>query len=165
MPTCSYRAVQKYGDRVLREVLGAGSEVDLTTTATTHGIRLGLMNCHSLRNKADLIADHIISHDLDLLALTETWLKPAETTGDRDARDIGDLTPGFSFQSVPRLGGGKPGGGVSLVYRCGFKVAVEQIETWNTFEYMVAHLLWCPVSKDSGHHLSAPSCSNQGILH
>ena len=98
------------------------------------------MNCHSSRNKANLIADHIISHDLDLLALTETWLMPAETTGDRDARTIGDLTPpGFFFQSVPRLGK-KPGGGVGLVYRCGFKVAVEQIETCNTFEYMVAHI-------------------------
>ena len=63
------------------------------------------MNCHPSRNKADLITDHIISHDLDLLALTETWLKPAETTGDRDARIIGDLTsPGLSFQRVPRPG-------------------------------------------------------------
>ena len=140
MPTCSYRVVQKYGDRVLRGVPGAGSKPDLTTTATRHGIRLGLMNCHSSRNKGDLIADHIISHDLDLLALTETWLKPAGTTGDRDERIIGDLTPpGFSIQSVPRLGK-KPGSGVGLVYRCGFKVAVEQIETCNTFECMVAHI-------------------------
>ena len=140
VPTCSYRVVQKYGDGVLRGVPGAGSEPELTTTATRRGIPLGLMNCHSSRNKADLIADHIISHDLGLLALTEAWLKPAETIGDRDARIIGNLTPpGFSFQSVPRPGK-KPGGGVGLVYRCGFKVAVEQIETCNTFEYMVAHI-------------------------
>ena len=91
--------------RVLRGVPGAGSEPDLTTTATRRGIRLGLMNWHSSWNKADLITDHSISHDLDLLAPTETWLKPAETTVDRDARIIGDLTPpGFSFQSVPRPG-------------------------------------------------------------
>ena len=76
--TSTNRVVQKYGDRVLREVPGAGSEPDLTTAATRRGIRLGLMNCHSSRNKADLVADHIISNDLDLLALMETWLKPAD---------------------------------------------------------------------------------------
>ena len=37
VPACSYRVVRKYGDRVLRGVPGAGSEPDLTTTATRRG--------------------------------------------------------------------------------------------------------------------------------
>ena len=108
------------------------------------------MNCHSSRNKANLIADHIISHDLDLLALTVTWLKPTETIGDRDARIIRDLTPpGFSFQSVPRLGKKTRRLGWSSLQVC-FKVAVEQIETCNTFEYMVAHISCGAQSRGTG---------------
>ena len=141
VPTCSYRVAQKNGDKVLREVPWAGSEPNLTTTATRRWVRLFLMNCHSSRNKADVIVDHIISHDLDLLALTETWLKPAETAGDRDARIVGDLHH-FCRPLFPEC----PQAGKRARQWCryslqvySFKVDVERIETYHTFEYMVAH--------------------------
>ena len=38
------------------------------------GVKLGVINCRSIRSKTELVTDHIISHNLDLVALTETWL-------------------------------------------------------------------------------------------
>ena len=34
------------------------------------------MNIRSIRNKTDSVVDHVIDSKLDILALTETWLKP-----------------------------------------------------------------------------------------
>ncbi len=39
-------------------------------------IKLGLLNVRSLSTKALFVNDMITDHKLDVLALTETWLKP-----------------------------------------------------------------------------------------
>ncbi len=41
-------------------------------------IKLGLLNIRSLSTKASFVNDMITDHKLDVLSLTETWLKPDE---------------------------------------------------------------------------------------
>ena len=61
---------------------------------------LGLANAHSVRNKADLLTDHVLEHNLDLVALFETWL----SADANDKKTISDLTPaGYAFVHIPRL--------------------------------------------------------------
>ena len=54
-----------------------------------------------MRNKTDLLIEHVIGADIDLLAITETWLSPGES----DAKTIKDATPdGYTFAYVPTVG-------------------------------------------------------------
>ena len=72
-------------------------------------VNLGLVNARSIRNKTDLLIDHLIDGDTDLLAITETWLSPGETV----AKTIKDATPdGYTFAHVPRKN--RRGGGHRL---------------------------------------------------
>ena len=57
-----------------------------------------LLNTHSGSNKGDEIVEFVTENDLDILALTETWLKPEHDV----AR--GDMTPaGYTLYEEPRL--------------------------------------------------------------
>jgi len=76
-------------------------------------LRAGLLNCQSARNKADLLRDITIEKDIDILCLTETWIK----SGDIDKRTIKDITPpGYSFLHNPRISA-SVGGGVAVLHK------------------------------------------------
>ena len=50
-------------------------------------------------NKTDIVIDHLIDFDIDIMCLTETWLTDTE----RHRKTIGDLTPpGFDLVHVRR---------------------------------------------------------------
>ena len=70
-----------------------------------------LLNAQSVCNKTAALSDYILEHDLDIVALTETWL----SNTDKHKKTIGELSlPGYDFYHVPRLnrsGGGGGGGG------------------------------------------------------
>ena len=44
-------------------------------------------NARSLKNKSLILADYVISHDVDIMLLTETWLS------DEDDTIIKEITP------------------------------------------------------------------------
>ena len=46
--------------------------------SSTSMLTLGLLNCQSACNKANIIQDHIKDNNIDVLALTETWFKPKD---------------------------------------------------------------------------------------
>ena len=68
------------------------------------------INTQSIRNKTIEFHEFVLQQNLDIVAISETWLRPD------DNAIIAELTPvGFSFLHVPRQG--KQGGGVGLLYR------------------------------------------------
>jgi exonuclease III len=66
---------------------------------------------------------------LDIVALTETWLKE----GDLDMKVIGDITPkGYVFHHIPRKA--RKGGGVAVLCREVFKLKTEPLCQAASFE-------------------------------
>ncbi len=77
------------------------------STNTLLSFSIGLWNCQAAVNKADFITS-ITSHSrLNLMALTETWIKP------EDNATPAALSNNFSFSHPPRLTG--RGGGTGLL--------------------------------------------------
>lgn len=90
-----------------------------------------LLNTRSVGNKAAVVRDYVIEHDIDVLCITETWLKP----GDSDAPKIGELTPeGFKLPHEPREK--KKGGGVGILHRCNCDVKTKDTKKFISFEHM-----------------------------
>jgi len=80
-----------------------------------------------------IIKDYIVDNDIDIFALTETWLHP----DDRDDQIIGDLTPdGYSLYRVPRQLGN--GGGVGILIENGLHVkeSTERTRDFTSFEFI-----------------------------
>ena len=74
---------------------------------------VSVRNCQLLCNKTGEIVDYVKDHDVDIVALTETWLSDSEHN---NIKVIGDITPdGYSFRHVARPG--KRGGGVGLLFK------------------------------------------------
>jgi exonuclease III len=94
--------------------------------------RYAIWNARSMRKRAKsaTIIDFVISNQLDILAITETWL----TGDDRDNHLLSDLRnalPDHCFHHVPR---GKRGGGVGILLRRGFDVVVNDTVSYQSFE-------------------------------
>ena len=66
------------------------------------------LNIRSLKNKTTSLFEFIVSQNLDVLALTETWLCNGDNIILNEL-----LPPGYDIQHVDR---GMRGGGVALIY-------------------------------------------------
>ena len=74
-----------------------------------------LLNARSINNKSSAIKDFVVDSNIDILALTETWLRADAI----DQRIINDICPaGYLFQHVSR---DTRGGGVAILYKQCFK--------------------------------------------
>ena len=51
----------------------------VTVRKSVPGVKLGVMNCHSISGKLDLAFDHIKEYQLYIVALTETWLSSEDS--------------------------------------------------------------------------------------
>ena len=79
--------------------------------------------------------DYVVDHDIDILAITEMWLRP----GNIDEVDIGTLCPtGYRFFHVPRSY--SLGGGVGSLLKETINVNSQITDTFESFEYMDARL-------------------------
>ena len=112
------------------------------------------MNARSICNKSRLINDFIADHNIDLFALSETWLRG----DDSDLYYIRDICPdGYVFHHVLRLH--NTGGGVGIVLKSNIKAKIQAHESYCSFEHLELELratnyfvrvivLYCPPSSD-----------------
>jgi hypothetical protein len=80
---------------------------------TSH-LKIGLLNVRSLTSKAVIVNELITDHNLDVIGLTETWLKPDEFTVLNEASP-----PGYTSDHIPRAT--RNGGGVANIYDSKFQ--------------------------------------------
>ena len=67
--------------------------------STRSSVAFSLPNAQSVNKKCFIIKDYVVDNNIDILALTETWLQPKNV----DDHIIGDLTPtGYSFHHIRR---------------------------------------------------------------
>ena len=98
--------------------------------------RFALWNAASIKknNCSTSLIDFIVTNRLDMLAITETWLKG----DDRDSRVLADLANSlldFDVHHVPRANG-TAGGGICIIIRKGFEVIINKCSDFTSFEHM-----------------------------
>ena len=82
-------------------------------------LKVATLNVCSIRNKVDIVNDIFNEHNLDILCITETWLK------DDDIPITSCLNTHYnSFIHLPRLGP-HYGGGVGVIYKNSLKLACK----------------------------------------
>lgn len=92
--------------------------------------QFGLVNARSVVNKCAMVHDLIVSSQLDLLAITETWLSSLNGVTCLEA-----CSPeGYSSTHVPRMG--RRGGGVALIYKDTIQIHPHPAGSFSTFELL-----------------------------
>ena len=92
---------------------------------------LALLNVRSLKNKACILHDHVVENNIDILGLTETWIKPY------DSAVCANLTPNrYSFKNIHRPN--QKGGGVGLLYKSNLDVKIHPENKLASFEHLLA---------------------------
>ena len=103
-------------------------------------MRLCLLNVRSINNKAMAVKDLVIDHDVDILVMTETWLRSLRAGNHVDlVIMMGTLCPnGYRFLHVPRPQG--RGGGVGLLFEDSPEINSSVCDTFKTIELMDVRL-------------------------
>ncbi len=94
------------------------------------------INAQSIRNKTTEFVEFVVNNKLDIVAVSETWLRKGDDV------IVGDITPdGYCIKQVPRSAS-KRGGGIALLYKQGFDIRFTDLGiTHKSFEYLSAEIV------------------------
>ena len=88
-------------------------------TSYSPKVRFALWNARSIKNKTTSLCDFIISRQIDIMVITETWLN-GDGRDDRTIADISNTLPTHNITHLPRLN--RNGGGIATIIRKGLAV-------------------------------------------
>ena len=109
-------------------------DVSINPGPNTSLLTGSLINIRSIRDKSVALADFINSKKSDIIAVTETWLRPDDT----DSFIAGVTPPGYKCTHVPQSEG--RGGGVGFFIHDDIDFKVLPQPCFNTFESISVHL-------------------------
>ena len=78
-----------------------------------------------------IVKEYVVDNDIDIMVLTETWLRPGITND----VEVGTLCPtGYRFLHVPRSH--SRGGGVGVLFKDNLNINSSMCDTFQSFEFM-----------------------------
>ena len=93
----------------------------------TKAYKCATLNCCPIVNKTADFKVELMEHNLDVCALTETWIKEGDNT------TVIQLCPdGYSSMSIPRAG--RTGGGIAIVHKSDIILKSKTIYNYQTME-------------------------------
>ena len=99
-------------------------------TPSVSQLRIALLNIRSLNLKSNVCNNFITSNKIDILVLTETWLKP----DDFDLLNAAS-PPTYSHLQKPRISG-RVGGGLAVIFNIDYTCSSILFGDFLSFEYM-----------------------------
>ena len=116
------------------------------TSRSTHCLVLVLINSRSLNKNGFKLKDHVVDHDCDIAAVTETWLPDNDVIANQI---IGDTCPqGYRMLHTPRKLGQR-GGGVGLMFKTSLglrtvtkDVVASNFSAFEYCEYLLKSTIW-----------------------
>ena len=118
----------------------------VTVRKSLLGVKLGVMNWQSIDGKLDFVFDHIKEDQLDIVALTETWLSNEDSKNKHVIDQC--VAPGYTLNHSPRASGGR-GSGVGILVNNAIKLTFRRIHVspqLTSFELMEAVFTICSIS-------------------
>lgn len=98
-------------------------------------VKLLTINARSVKNKDELIKNHLIDDNVDICVISETWLKDSDQAWTEGCELNKD---GYKMQTANRLN--RTGGGLACVYNDKYKVEQKIHGTKRSFEYALWHV-------------------------
>lgn len=97
-----------------------------------HSFRAGLLNARSVANKSGLLRETVMDYKIQMLAVTETWLKEGD-----DSIILDLCPPNYRFHGAPRpVNKGSRGGGIGIVISSDIRAEPVFFNNYRTFEAM-----------------------------
>ena len=98
----------------------------------TKQLNIVLINSQSIRNKDELIAEYLISNNINAWILTETWL--TNSVNDKIWLECSEVQKyGYKISNINRKD--RKGGGLAITYKNHLKVNVKKSSATQSFEY------------------------------